>query len=741
MKKHILLFLVLLSMFFCLLFGYQKQKNVGQVEEHEVEVRLVLVDVIVTKDGKFVTDLTMDDFEILEDERKIPINSCELISFGKTEIRKGEAESEQAPPAVARKRLVVVFDAINSWLRNLTKGGKQIVDELESLTKLGNEVMVVQISEDRPLTILQPFTTDAELIRKALVKASGRIWFDNSIEAMRMYRDAGLEVEVTNDAGTPEPPASRQFEMSRAYIKQEYVVREKMKFEKTLGEILALTNTIKDLPGKKSILFISDGIPFASAPAFEYTEKDDEASFREISSGIRGRTFRKREVHEARVFDPFNILGKDKLMVGEDVLQELIRFANANNISFYSLYPENFMNHLMQVSTEFAFYPDMKASQDFIEQEKKLKLYNLVWISEDTGGIALRGTDKYDKFKQVMEEDLNHYYLLSYYPRRQNPDDKYHKIKVKVRKGGVDVRSRKGYTDYSEEGNEKMSLVSTYYNPSLFKELPFEGAFIPVYLESGKFEPWICAALPANKLFIQRNIGFGPMKLDLHIWIKDVKKGDRTWGGQIPIPFNINQDFLNAARSTDYILYHFLGSETRLKNEKNHVIYALYDEQTNEVGTWESTLSLPDLREKNRGDVLNCVLGLVAQSPKVKKKSFSLSRADGSLEYGKFRFFPLVTNRIQRSQDTAVFLQIHLPKGKIEVHPQFLAVKNEGAAQQIHGEMLAENWNGKIKVWSGLFHLDLKNIISGGHTVKVEIPVSDSGPVLNKEMKLIMLSY
>jgi VWFA-related protein len=476
MKRQILLFLVLPLLFFCLLFGYQKQRTPGQVEEHEVEVRLVLVDVIVTKDGKFVKDLTMEDFEILEDEREVPINSCELISFRKTEMKTGEEEPEEIPPAIARKRLVVVFDAINSWVRNLTKGGKEIVDELEALAKLGNEVMVVQMNEDKPLTILQSFTTDAELIRKALVKASGRIWFDNSIEAMRMYRDAGLEVVVTGDSGAPEPPVYGELEMSRAYVKHEYLVRERRRFEKTSGEILALTNTIKDLPGKKSILLISDGIPFASAPAFEYTKKDDETSFREISSGIRGPEFKKRDVREAKVFDPFNILGKKKLMEGEEVLQELIRFANANNISFYALYPENFMNHLMQVSTEFSFYSDLKPSQDFIEQEKRLKLYNLVWISEDTGGIILRGSDKYEKFKQVMGEDLNHYYLLSYYPRRENPDDKYHKIKVKVRKRGVDVRSRKGYTDYSEEGSEKMSLVSTYYNPSLFKELPFEGA-------------------------------------------------------------------------------------------------------------------------------------------------------------------------------------------------------------------------------------------------------------------------
>ncbi len=507
-----------------------------------------------------------------------------------------------------------------------------------------------------------------------------------------------------------------------------------------MGEMLAITNTIKDLPGKKSILFISDGIPYASAPVSDY-KKDDETSFQEISSGLRGPSFRKKLVREAKAFDPFNILGKKKFMAGEEVLLELIRFANAHNISFYSLYPESFMKHLMQVSAEFAFYSDMKESLDFIEQEKKLKLYNLVWISEDTGGVALRGTEKYEKFKQVMEEDLNYYYLLSYYPRREDPDDKYHKIKVNVSRGGVDVRARKGYTDYSEEGTEKMSLVSTFYNPSLFKELPFEGAFIPVYLKSGKFEPWFCVALPANKLFIQRNIGFGPMKLDLHIWIKDMKKGESTLGGQIPILFNIDPNFLNAARSTDYILYHFLGSETRLKYEKNHVIYALYDEQTNEVGTWESTFSPPDLKEKNRGDLLNCVLGLVAQSPEVKKKSFSLSRADGSLEYGKFKFFPLVTNRVQRTQDTAVFLQVYLPEGKIEVHPQFLAIRNEGEAQQIHGEMLAGSWNGKLKVWSGLFHLDMKNIVSGGHTLKVEIPVSDSGPVLSKEINLIKLAY
>jgi len=36
------------------------------------------------------------------------------------------------------------------------------------------------------------------------------------------------------------------------------------------------------------------------------------------------------------------------------------------------------------------------------------------------------------------------------------------------------VRSRKGYTDYFEKGEEKMLLVSAFYNPSFFNQLPFE---------------------------------------------------------------------------------------------------------------------------------------------------------------------------------------------------------------------------------------------------------------------------
>jgi len=78
MKKGLLLFLLCFCSLFYWLYGIQQVKQ-------EVAVRLVLVDVIATKDGEFVKDLTVEDFEVKEDGKKIPINSFELISFEKRE--------------------------------------------------------------------------------------------------------------------------------------------------------------------------------------------------------------------------------------------------------------------------------------------------------------------------------------------------------------------------------------------------------------------------------------------------------------------------------------------------------------------------------------------------------------------------------------------------------------------------------------------------------------------------------
>lgn len=94
MGKKIFLILFVFSFLISLVFGLQKQKQQIPPERHEVEIRLILVDVIVTKDGKFVRDLNKDDFELYEDGKKIPINSLELMSFEERALKVTKEEKE-----------------------------------------------------------------------------------------------------------------------------------------------------------------------------------------------------------------------------------------------------------------------------------------------------------------------------------------------------------------------------------------------------------------------------------------------------------------------------------------------------------------------------------------------------------------------------------------------------------------------------------------------------------------------
>jgi len=722
-----------LLIFIGFLFGFHGQQTLPQEEEYEIEVRLVLVDVIVTKDGKFVTDLTQEDFELREDGKRVKVNSFELVSFEEGLVEMPEERPEGAPPGIPKKQLVVVFDGVSSWQRNLKEGSRKIVEELVSLVKLGNEVMIVRLSEDKGIEVVQNFTTDDKLIKKALVLASGQIWFDRSLDTLKMWQEVGID--ATGDMALVDRFGDRVQPM----LEQEYLFVERGRFEKAIGGVLAVANMIKGLPGRKSILLISDGLPDITQKTLDsiITETTPE----ETVSGARSPQLDiRRDTGKIRVFDPFNLLNKKKIMSGEEVLRELIRFANAQNITLYALDPATFTRYIIPTTAEFGPRDPTMKTLEFRAKDKIARVQNLRWISDDTGGVALRGASKYQEFYKVMSTDLNYYYQLSYYPPREAPDNNYHKINVKVNRSGIDVRHRKGYTDYTDIEQQKLLLVSAFYNPSLFNQIPFEAEFVPFRKQSKKFTPWINIALPTKKLFVEKGVTFGAKKFDLHVWVKDEKTGSAAFRGQIHVPFVIDDSFMNLVKSTDFLLFHYSGGEVDLKQKEYQAILALYDDQTNEIGTWESSFSIPDFKEEKQGTIISCLLGSVTSNPEKGKKSFNIAK-DGALTYDEIRFFPGVNNRFQRMQSASLFLQAYLPQGKIKADPQISVLVRKGLAQPVAAEKVVETWDKKSKTWSVLYNLDLMNVFPGDYKLKIGLPLSEKGPVLRKEVKLTKLRY
>ena len=238
-KKALTAAIIIASLLFLWLYGYQEQEQeIPLPVKHEVAVRLVLLDVIVTKGGEFVKDLTKDDFELFEDGKKVAINSFELISFEERTLNvlKEEEEEQERVPSRPKKKLVVIFDGINSWQKEIQDQQADIVGELNSLIQLGHEVMVCQLSPKKGYEILQPFTTDDDLITASVELASGKIW------------NLGTDME-----DIPQHDATYSGADSRLYetmMRMDYLYKELNKFEKTIGGILVAVNMIMDLPGR-----------------------------------------------------------------------------------------------------------------------------------------------------------------------------------------------------------------------------------------------------------------------------------------------------------------------------------------------------------------------------------------------------------------------------------------------------------------------------------------------------------
>ncbi|MEY4636552.1 MAG: hypothetical protein RJA55_2350 [Acidobacteriota bacterium] len=72
-------------------------------------------------------------------------------------------------------------------------------------------------------------------------------------------------------------------------------------------------------------------------------------------------------------------------------------------------------------------------------------------IAYDTGGRAIVGTNDPERHLRTVMSDASSYYLIGYTPTRRTNDGKFHEIKVRVKRRGVDVTARRGYWAASEK--------------------------------------------------------------------------------------------------------------------------------------------------------------------------------------------------------------------------------------------------------------------------------------------------
>lgn len=413
-----------------------------------VDVDVVSLEVHVTdRQGDPVEGLTAKDFVVQEDGRKV-----QLTHFAAIE-RRGRQESSDplltgdAPP------LFVVFFldeyTIDSGQR------RRALEELRGYIHRARDspVAYAVASYDGTLEIDQPFTLDRDLILAALRDAAepGPLGLIRQRQREAVTRESlrmlsNIQQLVNSPIRDTEVPRYLA-EITRQIDQHASDVRALN--QASLYALSHLTNSLAALPGRKSVIYVSDGLPArpgqalyeAISSTFRAAQQDDvdQGNVEAVDADIRARSGALSALESGR--------GRRSTTARQgpsEELQTLTALANTSGVSFYAYKAQG---NVGGVEPEFGGAGFELLTPQFKSVREENLSETLRVLAGETGGRAFVGGDLQELIRQA-EADAASYYSLGYAPRHGG-DGGFHAIKVKVkgRRRGLQVRHRRGYVD------------------------------------------------------------------------------------------------------------------------------------------------------------------------------------------------------------------------------------------------------------------------------------------------------
>jgi len=372
-------------------------------------VEQVVVDVVVTDaDGSIVPGLTQADFDVFEDGKPQPIATFSEIALPLR--RRAAGVPVPAPPDVRTNRriadgrtYVLLLDDY-FVLVGRSAAVKQVAqDFVTRFVQPGDLVAVATTSGLSDAT--QPFTDDMSLVLRAVDRFVGKKARSPTVEkieaayrareqdALRTRRNEPRTAQFNRDGAAPEVNAIDADHLDRG--------RVSLRTLKSVAQAMAGASD-----RRKSIVFVSEGVDIPVKPG-DNTELGLEmaavaraaarANTVIYSLNPRGLHSQGDEIMEIRALPSGQTLGD------RDDMGELLREQRAGN--------------------------DM-----------------LRVVAEQTGGTAAIETNQLATALEQIATENSHYYLLGYAPASAKRDGRFHPIDVRVKRPGLTVRARKGYT-------------------------------------------------------------------------------------------------------------------------------------------------------------------------------------------------------------------------------------------------------------------------------------------------------
>jgi VWFA-related protein len=418
--------------------GGDQQLNVvgGLSFRDEVEVTVVNIVAYVTdKKGNAVTNLTKEDFRVLQDGQERPLSHFQLYT---EELYRhvlpppsSPAEAEQVAPfeglqAEALPDLQPSYMAIYIDHQNLRALDRnRVLQQLQSFVRdnCRPPVHMMVASYNRSLKVVQPFTTDSRLIIDAL-------------RGMRTMTDGRTDLDDTRSEifeameRMKEDPSNKQYDPTHIEGRMNaFIHEEENDLQFTLGALREMVTMISGLPGKKSIFYVSNGLPMVPGIDLYYGMANalDDASMISVS-------------HQYNQYRRF---------------ESLVARANAQDVTFYTVDAAG-----LQMGGIGA--AEHATSRDTHSISIGLNNYtdSIKYMAEGTGGVAIVGTNDVRTQLPRVEQDFYTYYSLGY-TLHVSGGDRVHKIQVEIPDHpDYEIRYRRRFVEKSLESQVQDTVVT-----------------------------------------------------------------------------------------------------------------------------------------------------------------------------------------------------------------------------------------------------------------------------------------
>jgi VWFA-related protein len=597
LKTHRLLVVILVAQLGSGALGQQPSSTPAPPSPREIQkpeadevvritTNLVQVDAVVTdKNGKVVTDLKPEEIKILEDGRQQKITN---FSYNVTEtpaaparIGKPAAVDKNAPPVPPtrlrpeeiRRTIAIVVDDLGLSFESthfVQRALKKFVDE-----QMQPGDLVAIIRSGGGMGALQQFTSDKRQLYAAIERVK---WNANGRSGISAF--APLEPPTPGSHGADVDAANDELNQ----------FREDMFSVGTLGAISYVVKGLRELPGRKSILLISDG--------FRIYNVDDPTR---------------------------NYLALEKL-------RRLIDEAGRASVVIYTMNATG----LQTLGLTAADNPGSGDVEQMLSSRRNAAFetqQGLDYLATQTGGIAIKNNNDLSNGIRRVLEDQRGYYLIGYRPDNSTFDPKtgrrtFHKLSLKItRPGKFNVRMRNGFLGFTD--NAKDAPVQRTLAQQMLGALtsPFGATGVHLQLTSLFSSDPKAGAIMRSMLHIDaRDLTFTSEANGMHKSTFDVlavtfgdngalvDQSGRTYTLQLPEAL-----FKRAQR--DGLVYYVTVPIRKAGAYQLRV--SLRDSSTERIGSASQFVEVPDLK-KNRLAVSGIVLR--GESPAEKTTAASAAR-------------------------------------------------------------------------------------------------------------------